>query len=153
MKNILKITAAILFAFCFNACSEEEESVPQQLEVTPNNISGIWQLSELNGTAIPDGSFFYIEYVRKERKFTIYQKFDSMYPRCITGTYNIEKDPYKGYLLSGKYDYGMGDWNNTYMVTALYENEMVLTVSDGSGEVSRYVRCNEIPAEIVDSVK
>lgn len=153
MKSILKMAAMLLLAFSFNACSDDEEFVQETLEVTPNNISGIWKLEELGGNAIPDGSFCYIEYVRKDRKFTIYQKFDSMYPRCITGTYAIENDPYKGYVLSGKYDYGMGEWNNSYIVTALYENSMLLTTDNADGEVSKYVRCNEVPSDILDSVK
>lgn len=153
MKNILKMAMMLLFVCSFTACSDDENPEPQSLEVTPNNISGIWRLEELNGEAIPEGTFCYIEYVRSDRTFTIYQKFDSMYPRCITGVYSIEKDPYKGYILSGEYDYGMGEWNNDYIVTSLYETTMTLTADNETGEVSKYVRCNEVPSDIIDSIK
>ena len=153
MKNILKMAMMLLFVCSFTACSDDENPEPQSLEVTPNNISGIWRLEELNGEAIPEGTFCYIEYVRSDRTFTIYQKFDSMYPRCITGVYSIEKDPYKGYILSGEYDYGMGEWNNDYIVTSLYESTMTLTADNETGEVSKYVRCNEVPSDIIDSIK
>ena len=153
MKNILKMAMMLLFVCSFTACSDDENPEPQPLEVTPNNISGIWRLEELNGDAIPEGTFCYIEYVRSDRTFTIYQKFDSMYPRCITGVYSIEKDPYKGYVLSGEYDYGMGEWNNDYIVTSLYESTMTLMADNETGEVSKYVRCNEVPSDIIDSIK
>ena len=153
MKNILKMAMMLLFVCSFTACSDDENPEPQSLEVTPNNISGIWRLEELNGEAIPEGTFCYIEYVRSDRTFTIYQKFDSMYPRCITGVYSIEKDPYKGYILSGEYDYGMGEWNNDYIVTSLYETTMTLAADNETGEISKYVRCNEVPSDIIDSIK
>lgn len=153
MKSILKIAAMFMLVFSFSACSEESEFVPQSLDVTPNNIAGIWKLEEVAGKEIPEGTFCYIGYVRRDRKFTIYQKFDSMYPRCITGTYSIEKDPHKGYVLSGKYDFGMGDWNNSYIVKALYETTMTLVVDAENGETSKYVRCNEVPADIIDSIR
>ena len=153
MKNILKMAMMLLFVCSFTACSDDENIEPQPLEVTPNNISGIWRLEELNGEAIPEGTFCYIEYVRSDRTFTIYQKFDSMYPRCITGVYSIEKDPYKGYVLSGEYDYGMGEWNNDYIVTSLYETTMTLTADNETGEISKYERCDEVPSDIIDSIK
>lgn len=153
MKNILKMAMMLLFVCSFTACSDDENPEPQSLEVTPNNISGIWRLEELNGEAIPEGTFCYIEYVRSDRTFTIYQKFDSMYPRCITGVYSIEKDPYKGYILSGEYDYGMGEWNNDYIVTSLYETTMTLAADNETGEISKYERCDKVPSDILDSIK
>ena len=153
MKNILKMAMMLLFVCSFIACSDDENPEPQSLEVTPNNISGIWRLEELNGEAIPEGTFCYIEYVRSDRTFTIYQKFDSMYPRCITGVYSIEKDPYKGYILSGEYDYGMGEWNNDYIVTSLYETTMTLAADNETGEISKYERCDKVPSDILDSIK
>ena len=79
----------------------------------------------------------------------MYQKFDSMYPRRLTGGFSITKDEYKGYILDGKYDYGTGDWNYSYIVTNLFEESMVLTADTEDGDVCKYVRCNGIPAEII----
>ena len=141
---------ALMLVLVLASCTRDEETAPQQLEVTPNNISGIWTLSEVNGEQLPDGLYCYIEFVRRDRTYTMYQKFDSMYPRRLTGSYEITKDDYKGYILSGKYDYGTGDWNNSYIVTELYEESMLLTADAQSGDVCKYVRCNEVPDEIVD---
>ena len=141
---------ALMLVLVLASCTRDEETAPQQLEVTPNNISGIWTLSEVNGESLPDGLYCYIQFVRRDRSYTMYQKFDSMYPRRLTGSYEITKDEYKGYILSGKYDYGTGDWNNSYIVTELYEESMLLTVDASNGEVCKYVRCNEVPADIVE---
>ena len=149
MKRFLK-TMALMLVLVLASCTRDEETAPQQLEVTPNNISGIWTLSEVNGESLPDGLYCYIQFVRRDRSYTMYQKFDSMYPRRLTGSYEITKDEYKGYILSGKYDYGTGDWNNSYIVTELYEESMLLTVDASNGEVCKYVRCNEVPADIVE---
>ena len=153
MKRFLKTIALMLVLTGVFSCSPEEDLTPQSLEVTPNNISGVWKLADVNGQALPEGVYCYIEFVRRDRTVTMYQKFDSMYPRCITGVYSIEKDPYKGYVLSGEYDYGMGEWNNDYIVTSLYETTMTLTADNETGEISKYERCDEVPSDIIDSIK
>lgn len=150
MKTFLKTIALMLVLTGVFSCSPEEDLTPQSLEVTPNNISGIWKLADVNGKALPEGLYCYIQFVRKDRTFTMYQKFDSMYPRRLTGLFDITKDEYKGYILGGKYDNGVGDWNNSYVVTSLYEESMQLTVDAENGDVCNYVRCNEVPAEILD---
>jgi hypothetical protein len=149
MKRFLKTMAFMLVLTGVFACSPEEDLAPQSLEVTPNNVSGVWKLADVNGEALPQGVYCYMEFVRRDRTFTMYQKFDSMYPRRLTGSFDITKDEYKGYILSGKYDYGTGDWNNSYIVTSLFEESMLLTVDAVNGDVCKYVRCNEVPAEII----
>ena len=150
MKTFLKTIAFMLVLTGVFACSPDEDLTPQSLDVTPNNISGVWKLAERNGIALPEGVYCYMQFVRRDRTFTMYQKFDSMYPRRLTGSFEITKDEYKGYILSGKYDYGAGNWNNSYLVTSLFEDFMVLTADTENGDVCKYVRCNELPAEIVD---
>jgi hypothetical protein len=154
MKNFLRTTAILFVVLCFGACSNNSDDyTPSSLEVTPNNISGYWVLTEFNGMEIPEGVFCYVEYIRKDRKFIMYQKFDSMYPRTITGIYSIEKDKYGKAILSGKYDYGMGEWNNEYYVTELFESSMVLKADSENADVCKYIRCNEIPEEVLEETK
>ncbi len=153
MKTFLRTIAILSVVICFGACSENgDDYTPATLEVTPHNISGYWILTEFNGMEIPEGAYCYIEYIRKDKKFVIYQKFDSMYPRRITGVYTIEKDNKKGYILSGKYDYGMGEWNK-YIVTELLANSMILKTDSKESEICKYERCNEIPADILEQAK
>lgn len=149
-KNIVLFLALSIFASCSGG---DEDFTPETLEVTPNNISGYWELTEYNGMLIPEGTYCYIEYIRKDRKFVMYQNFDSMYPRAITGVFSIENDRKKGYILDGKYDYGMGEWNNKYIVTELLAGSMILTADSETAEICKYVRCNEIPEDVLNAAK
>ena len=50
-------------------------------------------------------------------------------------------------------DYENGDWNNEYIVTDLMQSgSMVWTVKEGT-EVSKYVRVDKVPDEIVEEAK
>ena len=82
----------------------------------------------------------------------MYQKFDSMYARFLTGSFNIEKDDYLGYIITGKYDYSLGGrWNNSYIVTELSSSgAMVWIVKDDADDVSKYIRCDDVPSFIKD---
>lgn len=152
MKNILKLFAAIVLFLCFSSC-EKETVGESSLEVTPANLDGTWQLSEWNGQTLDANTYCYVVFHRKDKTFEMYQKFDSMYARYITGSFVIENDPYLGYVISGQYDYGNGDWNNEYIITDLFQSgSMVWTVKNGD-EVTKYVRCESVPKEIIDEAK
>lgn len=150
MKILFRIMALSMLLFSFIACEDEEEAKEKSLEVTPVNLNGTWQLAEWNGQPLTEGTYCYITFVRKDKTFKMYQKFDSMYARYLTGSFNIEKDDYLGYIISGKYDYSLGGrWNNSYIVTELLPSgSMVWTVKDDAGDVSKYVRCNEVPSAV-----
>ena len=73
-----------------------------------------------------------------------------MYARYITGSFDIEEDPYLGSVISGEYDYWMGDWNSEYIVTDLLESgSMIWTAKDNESDVTKYVRCDKVPDEVV----
>ena len=98
--------------------------------------------------------FSYIVFNRKDQTFEMYQKFDSMYGRHITGSFAIKNDPYQGYIISGSYDNGKGDWNQSYLVTRLLASgSMIWTAKDDVTDISRYKRCDEVPAEILKECK
>lgn len=153
MKNIFKLTALFAFLFCFSSCDDDEVIIPT-LEVTPANLNGIWELAEWNGQPLAEGTYCYITFDRKEQTFEMYQKFDSMYARYITGSFKIENDPYVGFVIEGEYDFGNGEWNNKYIVTDLLESgSMVWTAKDNENDVNKYVRCDKVPKEIVEEAK
>lgn len=84
----------------------------------------------------------------------MYQKFDSMYARYITGNFSIEVDPYLGSIISGDYDFGNGDWNNKYIVTDLLKSgSMIWTAKDDETDVNKYIRCDKVPEEIIAEAK
>lgn len=153
MNKILKLMAFAACFFCCMSC-DDDEIIPPTLEVTPANLDGTWQLAEWNGSPLPEGTYCYVDFERKNQVFCMYQKFDSMYARYITGSFSIEKNPYLGFVISGVYDYGNGEWNNDYIVTDLQENgSMIWTAKDNPDDIQHFVRCEKVPDEIVDETK
>lgn len=154
MKTLFNLMLLSMFLFCFASCSDDEMEEVPALEVNYANLEGTWKLTEWNGQPIADGTYCYISLVRKDKTYKIYQKFDSMYARLITGTYFIEQDDYLGYIISGTYDYGMGDWNKSYIVTDLLQSgSMIWTVKDDDTDVSKYERCDKVPEEIIEEAE
>lgn len=155
MRIFFRIIPLCMLLFGFVACGDNEEVKVETLEVTPANLNGTWQLVEWNGQPITEGTYCYISFVRKDKTFEMYQKFDSMYARFLSGTFEIENDDNWGYIVSGKYDNSLGGrWNNSYIVTELLSSgSMIWTMKDDAGDVSKYIRCDEIPSNILEEVR
>lgn len=151
MKSVFKMMTLAACLFCFAACDDDDVQAPE-IEVTPAYLNGTWTLAEWNGAPLADGLYLYVTFNRRERTYEMYHNFDSMYARLITGSYNIEEDDYLGYVISGDYDYGNGDWTHEYVVTDRLEDAMTWTAKDDAGDVHRFVRCEKVPDEIVDQV-
>ena len=146
-KNWFYLTLMMLM-LAFVACSEEKEYVEPQLEVTPHNIAGEWMLKSFgDGQSVAEGCYLYLELVRNDHTFTLYDNLDSFGTVVRTGRYVIETDPELGAVIRGNYDFGGGDWNHRYVVRSLTAGEMVWVATDNPRDVSVYVR-TEIPAEI-----
>lgn len=154
MKNLFKLMALLAFFSCFTSCDDSETTNIPTLEVTPANLNGIWELSEWNGEPLVEGIYCYVIFNRKEQTFEMYQKFDSMYARYITGNFSIEEDLYLGSVISGVYDFGNGDWNNKYIVTDLLASgSMTWTAKDNKNDINKYIRCEKVPENIVVEAK
>lgn len=153
MKSVLKFLLLCLMVLPFQACSDDDGAPLSPdlnpVEVTPNNISGVWKLQSWNDSEeqVP---VVYLELIRRDRKFNLYQWFDSMYPSLKTGTFSLETDEDDVTTLKGKYNYSSGPWNNDYIVT-LFANRMVLVTDNELGEVQEFVRVSEVPADIKDT--
>ena len=151
MKNWFYLTLMML-AVTLCGCSSEDEVVEPQLDVTPHNISGTWQLESWhNGVQLAEGAYLYIELIRKDRLFKSYDTIGSALPRYRTGVYNIETDPELGAIIRGLYDYDGGDWNHRYIVTSLTASKMIWVAKENPAEVQVFVK-REIPAEVLDAV-
>ena len=102
VKTIYRLMAFFLAMFAFQGCSDSDDEVYTEpaLDVTPANIAGTWMLKEWNGVELKQGTYCYIVFTRKDRTFTMFQKFDSMYARCISGTYAVDKDSNGDYIIS-----------------------------------------------------
>ena len=89
LKKLFTLLVIALFACGFAACSsDDEEPEEPSLEVTPANLHGTWELAEWNGEPLAEGTYCYIVFNRKDQTFEMYQKFDSMYGRHITGSFS-----------------------------------------------------------------
>ncbi len=154
MKHLIKLFTLLviaLFTCGFVSCSsDDDEYLEPSLEVTPANLNGTWKLVEWNGAQLPEGSYCYIQFNRRDNTMEMYDKLQSMYAKHTTGTFYITNDPYQGYVINGTYDYGMGDWNQKYIVTRLLASgSMIWTAVGDETDVCRYERCSEIPADVV----
>lgn len=112
--------------------------------VTYSLIDGAWQMVEWQGKPLAEGLYLYVEFDRTEQHFEMWENIGSMYARNTKGSFRIEQDEYDRYILCGTYDYGVGDWNDEYEVTATSENEMIWR-STTTQEVSIYHRIEAIP--------
>ena len=150
MKKILRFTLLSLIAAAFCACDNDEAYVAP-MEVSPNNLAGTWQLAQWNGAPPAEGNYVYIEFIRKDQKYVMYQNYDSFSPRKLTGRFALTTDEELGAIIYGNYDYGAGDWQHRYIVTDLSSTSMVWTAKDDLSDVSLYVRCDGIPESITGS--
>lgn len=147
MKKLLKgALLALMAVVAFSSCSDDEKSVEPTLDVTAHNIAGSWRLQSWSGGELSEDSFVYIDFVRSDRTYTLYQNIDSQFTRTITGNYFIYTDAEAGAIIRGNYDYGNGDWAHRYVVTELTAERMVWTALDNSEDVSVYVRA-ELPKD------
>ncbi len=150
MKNILKIVALSLLLSAAGACDDDKHPVDTSLPVTSNNIAGTWQLARWNDAPPTDGSYVYLELIRKDNLFVLYQNLDSFQARKLTGRFTLYDDEALGTLIRGLYDHGTGEWQHRYIVRDLTAERMVWVALDDPEDISVYVRCAAIPQEIID---
>lgn len=150
--NIFRIMKAVAFAamaLLALSCDNNDMSQPEepQLEVNANNISGKWQLVEWNESALDENTYVYLDIVRNDRTYTMYQNLDSFtdVPHVVTGSYYIDVDPEKGAVIRGNYDHDSGDWAHRYIVRSLTQSTMVWIASDDETFIQKFSRIDTIP--------
>lgn len=145
MKRYLTILFAAL-VLC--SCNNTNEPTEVLVDVTPTNLAGVWMLESFdNGKSLADGDFVYIEFVRSDRSYTLYQSVGSMYTQTMTGNYFIEIDPAYGAIIRGNYgtdEYNYFDWSHRYIVT-MTADRMRWVAKDDEQNVSVYVRVDALP--------
>lgn len=150
MKRILNFMM-LLASFAAVSCELVDDGGDQELllEVNANNISGQWQLILWNDASLNEGTYVYIDIVRNDRTYTMYQNIDSFkdVPHKITGSYYLEVDPAVGALIRGNYDHDSGDWAHRYIITDLTNSKMTWTAKDDPTFVQIWSRVESIPVE------
>lgn len=155
--NILKKTFfPLLAALALVSVSCEKNATPEpeepQLEVNANNISGKWELVEWNDAELAEGTYVYIELVRNDRTYTMYQNLDSFsdVPHVVTGSYYIDTDVELGAVIRGNYDHDSGDWAHRYIVKSLTATTMIWVAKDNENFVQKFKRVDSIPVAQVE---
>ena len=155
--NILKKTFfPLLAALALVSVSCEKNATPEpeepQLEVNANNISGTWELVEWNDAELAEGTYVYIELVRNDRTYTMYQNLDSFsdVPHVVTGSYYIDTDVELGAVIRGNYDHDSGDWAHRYIVKSLTATTMIWVAKDNENFVQKFKRVDSIPVAQVE---
>lgn len=148
MKKILILLSIIAIA----AVSCEKDSMPEeapQLEVNANNISGQWELVEWNGISLTEGTYVYLDIVRNDKTYTMYQNLDSFsnVPHVVTGSYRLSTDEELGAIIRGTYDHDSGEWSHRYIIKSLTANEMFWVATDDLSFSQKFVRVESIPVE------
>jgi len=150
MNKTLKSFISVLFAsLILVSCGKEQPEVIEYLDVNANNISGSWELVDWNGSALQEGTYVFINLVRNDRTYTMYQNIDSFgdIPHVITGRYFIETDPAVGAVIRGDYDHDSGDWAHRYIVKDLTATSMTWVAKDNPEYIQKYERVESIPVE------
>ena len=147
MKRIVKFLMVVATMVAVGSCvAPENNNASEYLDVTPNNIKGVWQMVSFdNGELFAEGSYYYIVFDRAERTFVTYENTGSMGQFSQTGHYYIEV---KGAaVIYGDYDNGLltpNDWNHRFYVRDLTTTRMVWVAVDNEEVVQVYERA-ELP--------
>lgn len=149
MKYIKYLIAFFMMSLFAASCEKDIEPEVVYLEVNANNISGQWELSEWNGAGLADGTYVYLDIVRNDRTYTMYQNLDSFMdvPHTVTGSYFLETDPELGAIIRGNYDHDSGDWAHRYIIKDLTATEMTWIARDDESFIQKFVRINDIPVD------
>lgn len=139
-------SVAMLAALASGCQTPDSEREPEQIKaVTYYTIDGVWELTELNEKPLSEDTMLYIDFDRKEHRFEMWDNFDSMYMTKTTGMFAIEQDEYERYILSGWYDYGVGDWASDYIVEMTILGDYMLWQSMSNNEKMLLRRVEELP--------
>ena len=146
MKKIIKFVLTIGVVAMFWGCTPNVDTGETYLDVTPNNISGVWAARTFDGGAeLEEGSYFYIDFKRADRTFVSYDNLKSYVPRVRSGRYDFDVN--EATIIYGVYDYGQGDWQREYYVRNLTKTTMEWVATDDESCVCVYVRA-ELPEEL-----
>ena len=147
MRLLQRLVATLIVVATIAGC-EKPAPLPteEKIAVTYAALDGCWQLSMWQGAPMAEDTYLYIEFDRREHRYTMWDNIDSMYATDTTGTFAITEEEDGTYTLSGTYDYGVGDWSSDYRVTLSNKGERMQWISrSGSFQAMDFVRIEAIP--------
>ena len=150
MRHFREIVTLVLMAVALLAVGcdrggDVEPTKSTNKAVTYYTIDGVWMLQEWNGTPLAPGTLLYIALDRKEHRFEMWDNLDSMYPTMRSGGFVLSVDDKERDIISGWYDYGVGDWAYDYVVELNAEGDrMVWRTATNEDELS-FVAIEALP--------
>ncbi len=147
--NRIKILITAALTALMVSCTEKPVETIEYLDVNANNISGKWELVQWNGSSLTEGTYVYLDIIRNDRTYTMYQNMDSFtnVPHVVTGSYYIEYDSELGAIIRGNYDHDSGDWAHRYIVKDLTADQMYWVAKDDPAFIQKFIRVDSIPVE------
>lgn len=139
------LVATVLLA---TGCDKEEgvgNTDKQNMAVTYYTIDGVWQLVEWNDAPLAEGTLLYIDLDRKEHRFEMWDNLNSMYPTMRSGSFLLSVDDKQRDIISGWYDYGVGDWASDYIVELSAEGDSMVWRALSNDEKMYFVEVDELP--------
>ena len=138
MKRVVKFLMVVV-ALVAVGCTKPDNNGTLFLDVTPNNIKGVWRMESYdNGVKLAEGSYYYIVFDRAERTFVTYDNLGSMEASKNSGRYDITTNG--AAVIRGMYDFGRGDWEHSYYVRNLTTDSMLWVATDDESITQVYVR-------------
>lgn len=138
------VVAALFVSGCDNG-SELSNAKTQNKAVTYYTIDGIWKLVEWNNIPIAEGTHLYVDLDRKSHNFEMWDNLNSMYTTMRSGSFLLSVDDMGRSVISGWYDYGVGDWSDEYIVELTSAGDMMSWRSVSNGETMTFVEVDELP--------
>lgn len=133
---------AVAFGACKNDNPEPIVPEPSDEELTADFITGIWSLSEWSA-GLGEGIYCYIDMDGESGRYEMWDNLNSMYPQHTTGSFKLSKVDEHDYI-TGTYDNGVGEWNDSYEVVIL-SDQYIDWISQSTGEKMSFKRVMGLP--------
>lgn len=147
LREILSL-AIMASALLISGCDKENESNDtkvQNMAVTYYTIDGVWSLVEWNDAPLAEGTLLYIDLDRKEHRFEMWDNLNSMYPTMRSGSFMLSVDDMQRDIISGWYDYSVGDWRDDYIVELNVDGDKMTWRAVSSDEKMTFVEVDALP--------
>lgn len=149
MRSIKRLIMGAIVATSLLIVGCDRGATPQIIDpgmaVTYSTIDGSWELVAWNSEELSEDTFLYIDFDRTEHRFEMWDNLGSMYADKHSGTFSIEEDEYGSYILSGTYDYGVGDWSEEYEVTIYTPGNTMRWESRTTNNIYTFAKIDAIP--------
>ena len=150
MKFLREILSLAIMAsmLLISGCDKENESnntKVQNMAVTYYTIDGVWSLAEWNDAPLAEGTLLYIDLDRKEHRFEMWDNLNSMYPTMRSGSFMLSVDDMQRDIISGWYDYSVGDWGDDYIVELNADGDKMTWRAVSSDEKMIFVEVDALP--------